>query len=301
MLLIEKLQKQKNALEANADYFQEMMPTLDELMPFVAGGGNEMFECPVFEVSNISEYLEAGPEIAPFYSEKLSVWDIHLAADVFPPHPRFWMECQTSGNVQLGQMWTTRKEASGWTARAISYASPSENSLAIPMHFAINLEIDETGKIVRCVIAEYPSRPEVPLQDEENFSKRMIFTCIAALGFLNMHKNSVTVQTNSPSRQVTRQAQRNGQRVPPTYKTILVRGIQQSRARGPKGPNVESTMSLHIVRGHMVRTTAAKPLFGKPWGVGTFWVPSHTKGDIRNGDLRKVPAKVKLSDELTKK
>lgn len=43
--------------------------------------------------------------------------------------------------------------------------------------------------------------------------------------------------------------------------------------------------ALHICRGHFATYTEEKPLFGKK--AGTFWVPAHTRGDIKHGAIVK--------------
>ena len=306
MLLIELLQKQKDALEADPEHFRKMMPVFGDLMPFVADGGEKMFDCPVFEVSNVFECLS--DTWASLY-ETPQGHDIRLATDVFPPHERFWMEWRipdstapANQGAQAGQMWATRRSGSGWEATVISFAGPADIHLAMPVETQIHLEVDGNGRITSLTVAEpAPSIGGETQREELEAALNMLFCSVTALSFLNMHKKSVTVQTHTPSRQVRHQAQRKGQRVPPAFKTILVRGMGPSRPHGQKRPSGDNPFSLHIVRGHMIRAMVGKPLFGKPWGVGTFWVPSFMRGDIKNGDLRKVPTKVKLSEELKKK
>jgi hypothetical protein len=42
-----------------------------------------------------------------------------------------------------------------------------------------------------------------------------------------------------------------------------------------------------MVRAHPITFSADKPAFGKPWGVGTFIVPSHTRGRKEIGEVAK--------------
>lgn len=43
----------------------------------------------------------------------------------------------------------------------------------------------------------------------------------------------------------------------------------------------------HLVRGHFATFTEDAPAFGKPWGVGRFWIPPHVRGDETKGVVEK--------------
>jgi hypothetical protein len=48
--------------------------------------------------------------------------------------------------------------------------------------------------------------------------------------------------------------------------------------------NIESEglkRALHICRGHFSTYSEEKPLFGRV--AGTFWIPAHTRGQIKEG------------------
>ena len=43
----------------------------------------------------------------------------------------------------------------------------------------------------------------------------------------------------------------------------------------------------HLVRGHFATFTEDAPAFGKPWGIGRFWIPPHIRGDESKGIVEK--------------
>lgn len=49
----------------------------------------------------------------------------------------------------------------------------------------------------------------------------------------------------------------------------------------PGEPGVKGKVAFHKVRGHFATYTPEKPLFGKL--VGRYWIPSHIRGDTKNG------------------
>lgn len=53
--------------------------------------------------------------------------------------------------------------------------------------------------------------------------------------------------------------------------------------RKPTVEAQERSVAVHSVRGHFKTATADHPLFGKPWGVGTFWCGPYVCGNPEFG------------------
>jgi hypothetical protein len=72
-----------------------------------------------------------------------------------------------------------------------------------------------------------------------------------------------------------------------TFKVIVV-GDRIVREGSKSGAPLddETYVPLHVVRGHMVRYTAARPLFGK--FVGNFYRKPHTRGTKEAGEVKKT-------------
>lgn len=66
--------------------------------------------------------------------------------------------------------------------------------------------------------------------------------------------------------------------------TLTVK-LPGKKTGGDSSPEYKGVMPLHLVRGHLKRYTAEKPLFGKY--IGTFYVPAHTRGETENGVIDK--------------
>jgi hypothetical protein len=73
------------------------------------------------------------------------------------------------------------------------------------------------------------------------------------------------------------------------YKTLHIVTPAEARAhgRGEKIELAERTMPAHLVRGHYISFSSERPAFGRPWGVGTFWIPAHTRGSREIGEVEK--------------
>jgi hypothetical protein len=60
-----------------------------------------------------------------------------------------------------------------------------------------------------------------------------------------------------------------------------IQAVSQEHGEGVKGK------ALHLVRGHVARYTEAKPLFGISGLYGDFFIPQHTRGDLKYGKVDK--------------
>lgn len=117
--------------------------------------------------------------------------------------------------------------------------------------------------------------------------KQDLLPSLQALMFLSMHSKCVQIEDVAPSRQIRRCAERTGGYLPVTFKVLVIRGIGSKNHKGSDGETIGNTR-WHICRGHRRKYTSDAPLFGKSWGVGTFWTPKHFRGDVKNGVVDKV-------------
>jgi hypothetical protein len=98
------------------------------------------------------------------------------------------------------------------------------------------------------------------------------------LGFLNCR--NIVQREWTPTRQMRRQAERSGERLPVTFRTIEVTRIGSSEVGRPKS-DTHPGVALHIQRGHFKRYTEDRPLLGR--FVGQFWWEQHTRGSAEHG------------------
>jgi hypothetical protein len=101
----------------------------------------------------------------------------------------------------------------------------------------------------------------------------VIYPMFVAISFL--HCRNVVQVENAPNRAERRRAQREGTRLPVTYKTLVIEPIRRVLESEGKVGQVGLAKALHICRGHF-RHYEEKPLFGKL--KGTYFIPAHIRG-----------------------
>lgn len=110
-----------------------------------------------------------------------------------------------------------------------------------------------------------------------------------------MHCKNVVMEAVEPDRALNRERKKHGFKPFLRYHTIDIEPMKKVlRTEG----NIEAEglkRALHICRGHFSTYSEERPLFGRV--AGTFWIPSHTRGSIKEGMVIsdynvKVPADV---------
>jgi hypothetical protein len=108
-----------------------------------------------------------------------------------------------------------------------------------------------------------------------------------ALAILNV-RNCVVV--NDPAHPAKLQKRRAHDGKPPFVQMKRLRIVAPSQAKRKEYDHADAPVGMtaaHMVRAHPITFSADKPAFGKPWGVGTFIVPSHTRGRKEIGEVVK--------------
>lgn len=110
-----------------------------------------------------------------------------------------------------------------------------------------------------------------------------------ALYFLRlMHVKNIFHQPVMPSAGMNRKRARRGDSVAEKYYTLVFSApgasIKKDQATGEYRSGV---LPFHFCRGHFRHVEENKPLFGRRGCYGTFWIPSHARGDRKNGIVTK--------------
>lgn len=73
------------------------------------------------------------------------------------------------------------------------------------------------------------------------------------------------------------------------YKVLRVQtGKHKFQILGRATGGESMDLPLHTVRGHFATYTEDRPMFGRPGEYGRYWVPSHTRGSRKHGEVKKV-------------
>lgn len=106
-----------------------------------------------------------------------------------------------------------------------------------------------------------------------------------------MHVKNVTLEDYDPnehiSRQVRRARERKGRGPLIKYKILYINPYGRQPKKLATGRKTGIKQAVHTTRGHFKTFTQDKPAFGKPWGVGTFWVGPHIRGNPEFGLVMK--------------
>lgn len=107
------------------------------------------------------------------------------------------------------------------------------------------------------------------------------------LAFLNSKNTTCELYSNpeigpsSPSKNTRYNSQPGFQ-----YKILHINPIS-SRYKSENKSALDHNRPARLVRGHFVTYTKERPLFGKPWGVGTFWIGPYVSGNPEFGIIIK--------------
>lgn len=100
------------------------------------------------------------------------------------------------------------------------------------------------------------------------------------------HCKNVSVEEGpEPSSKVQKSRKKHNKSPLYQFKVIDIETVRKKYADKYYNETSQEGVRLHLVRGHFKRYTEEKPLFGK--FVGTVWIPTHMRGNIRNGVIEK--------------
>ena len=104
--------------------------------------------------------------------------------------------------------------------------------------------------------------------------------CRFAISLMNC--KNIEYQEYSP----VSKAERTRKSADPTrlsYKILHINPMTRHKVTKASQSRSDAHVPAHTVRGHFINGTTEKPLFGKPWGVGRFWVGPFVCGNPKYG------------------
>ena len=107
----------------------------------------------------------------------------------------------------------------------------------------------------------------------------LVFPALMAISLMNC--KNVVLDPVEPDRELNRERQRHGHRPFVRYHTINIEPMKQVLRTEGNLETVGLKRALHRVRGHFATYTEEKRLFGRV--AGTFWIPAHRRGDLKEG------------------
>ena len=105
------------------------------------------------------------------------------------------------------------------------------------------------------------------------------YPALLALSF--MHCKNISLQQNEPDRALNNKRRHAGLKPFVRYHTINIEPMKKVLKTEGNSETEGLKRALHICRGHFSTYSEERPLFGRI--AGTFWVPSHVRGSIKEG------------------
>lgn len=153
-------------------------------------------------------------------------------------------------------------------------------TIACPAHGTLLL--DDEFRPTSGPLWRYTRNPEMATGGPASYANmlsELAFPLLLAVSFMNCR--NVAVKVHEPDRAVNRARARHGLKPFIRYHTIDIEPMKTVLRTEGRADELGLKHAFHEVRGHLVRYTKERPLFGKH--AGTFWVPLHYRGDPEQG------------------
>ncbi len=173
-------------------------------------------------------------------------------------------------------------ELRDWDMASVGFMFIDEKSFRETPCVMCVFHMDDKGKLVRnpgLRLDDRFQRIGELLGDPLHLAMEALVPILLALSFMNC--SNVTLNEVNPNPVINRERRKAGMKPFVRYHTINIEPMKKVlRTEG----NIETEglkKALHICRGHFATYSEEKPLFGKV--AGTFWVPAHTRGSLKQG------------------
>lgn len=276
----------------------------------------DLSDAVVFSVDNVAKYYID-------HAQSLDLSD--FLPTYAPPFEKFWVEYDTgkdlpplgghqrvgilfNGYDHVGADWFDGSDSDPdgwrWSLEAFIYLEVDRKVCGPFFCWRIFVSADghlikEDLELPKCRMFEDFQEPSwEQLNVTLNWQAReMLRPALLALGF--MHCKNVIQETHIPLSKSRKQRRKDGTSKA-TYRTLDIEAMRRT-LRVDGGVELNGLGSaLHICRGHFKTFSPEAPLMGK--GIGTYWWPSHVRGNKDRGqvlkDYRVMPPK---SEELSAK
>jgi len=200
--------------------------------------------------------------------------DIDDFGALIPPFDLMWIEWRVQPTKQMGVlMRTTRNEdrTHSILAMLISASTSGDYVHKLPAVMHGITGCFENGLVL--------TMAEGLVDGEKNDTFNGHFAP-AWLAIAWMNCKNLTLAIHTTSSKVARKRRKRGSFVGMDYRRIVVDSAYSKRWEKSSGV---AANRFHTVRGHLATYTPEKPMFGKY--VGTFWKPSHVRGDADLGRI----------------
>lgn len=119
---------------------------------------------------------------------------------------------------------------------------------------------------------------------DRDYAKRLLYV----YSMLNC-QNITTVSGGFTDDGIGHKRRRKERRPHIEYKVLRVQtGKHKFQVLGRASSGESADLPLHVVRGHFATYTEDRPMFGRPGEFGRYWIPAHTRGKKKHGEVVKT-------------
>ena len=256
---------------------------------------------------------EVGTNVAPPYNKmifefkypderlgRVAVFCVAVEAEVLK-------ELQKRGQAIFTNAEAFERENPKWALHFLPVFEQGKNVFKLPILSAIYVRQDgsmivtekdewtSTWKLMDGWPNMYRNIPTADLQASGSSAKETaewVLDCIIPPVLFSMsllHCKNVSIDSTAPLIHSKKHKRKLKKRNLPLFEHHIItirdrqgnvithRSMLEAASRGRK--------RLHWTRGHYARYTPEAPAFGRPWGVGTFWIPACLKGTAAAGEV----------------
>lgn len=227
-----------------------------------------------------------------------------LVEAVVPPYDRTWIEFQGAPNDLNARAWGVLLELMWPADEAVDVEFPWAVRARIVIEWTKNRPVGPVATYAVPLTAEghiapgdseggtamsgwLPTLPGMEDWEERRWANhigpRYLGAALFALSL--MHCKNVDWVDNAPPAKVARQRQRRTGRPATRYWTLDIAPMRRILDTDGDAQHSGLRQALHICRGHFKTYGPDAPLFGQH--TGTYWWPSHARGDRHVGEVIK--------------
>lgn len=216
--------------------------------------------------------------------------------NIIPPFPVFWIEgaeryCgKERKKYERGLLVDATLDDAGYHYRYSAFSRWSSKGGIKGPTYILYFDADEDGRLLERYRWSNPKRNAKQVHFATGFDKKTNYWVVLRdfrnlCNFLSII-NAKNVSCPRREYDINKHTKRifKSRKVVNRYHILKIHKPGEKIKKDSSTGENEGKMPLHVVRGHL-RTYDEKGMFGKYYG--TYFIPSHTRGDIENGTVTK--------------
>jgi hypothetical protein len=215
-----------------------------------------------------------------------------LLLDAEPAEAMEYLSVRVEHRSEIDDVW--RQVRGGGVARIAVGIMLMQRGMDFFVTGLFGFAMDERGHFIRMgegffVVANAHANTINPTTEQQWATQHLIINTAWQVAYFNsmLHVRNVIAQRHEIPERLNAARRKRERGVLHDFHTLHIVTPAQARAHA-RGERVDfAQMRAHTVRGFYRTYTEERPMLGKPWGHGTFWVPAFTRGNKELGTAAK--------------